>query len=163
VFKKIQPVNKEGDMCTTSEQTPCLEMNYETKDSQGAPWFPAGNRLVWVKRPVYVVELAAKDAYYNYGTQRLWVDADNALIFVFKVICDRAGKYWKCLGLVWSAVESEDKSIQTIFPGYMVAVDDRTDHATQLMGFSREHIYRFYDGTQKERDYSLAGFQRLAK
>ena len=162
--REVQPLIKESDRCVTSEGIPCFEINYERKDAQTAPWFPSEKTpLVWVKRPVYVVEGRAKDPYYNYGSQVFWIDAENPLNFVFKVIFDRADEYWKNVWLVWGAVGTEDGSVRTMLPSYMLAVDDRTDHATQLQGFCKDYIYKVFDGLQKEKDYSLAGFQRLCK
>jgi len=165
MFKKVQPIEKSGgEMCATTQQTPCWELNYETNDAQTAPWFPTEkNKLVWAKRPVYVVELKAKDPYYNYGKQRIWVDAENAIVVVMKDIYDRADEYWKCAWMVWSAVRTDDGSVKAILPGYMVAVDERTDHCTMLQGYCKDYIWKIYDDSQKERNYSLAGFQRLAK
>ncbi len=91
-------MDKEGELCTTTTRTPSCEMNYERKDAQTAPWFPSEkNKLVWAKRPVYVVELTAKDPYYNYGKQQIWVDAENSIVVVLKVIYDRADQYWKSI------------------------------------------------------------------
>jgi len=162
-FKEVQPFRKTSNACVTTERTPCLELNYERKDAQTAPWFPAGNKLVWTKRPVYVVELKARDPYYNYGKQRLWIDAGNPLVTVFKLIYDRADEYWKNVWLVFSAVATDDDRVRILATPYMLSIDDRADHATLLQGFCKKNIQRYYDALQKERDYSLAGFQRLCK
>ncbi len=163
-FKEVQPLIKESDVCVSSEGTPCLEMGYERKDAQTAPWFPSDKTpFVWAKRPVYVLEGRSKDPYYNYGRQIFWMDAGNNFVFPFKVIYDRADEYWKNEWLVYGALSTEDGNITTHLPHYMLVVDDRTDHATQLQGFCKDYIYKFFDSVQKEKNYSLAGFQRLCK
>ena len=163
-FKEVKPLIKESKVCVTSEAIPSYEMGYERKDAQTAPWFPSEKTpFVWAKRPVYVVEGRAKDPYYNYGRQIYWLDAGNNLLIVFKVIYDRADEYWKNVWMVWGALSTEDGNITTHLPSYMLCVDDRTEHATQLQGFCNDYIYRLFDSVQKERDYSLAGFQRLCK
>ncbi len=164
MFKKVQPLEKSGETCLTTDRTRAWELNYHVEGTQTAPWFPTDrNKLVWAKRPIYVVELKAKDPYYNYGRQQIWVDAENSMVVVMKDIYDRADQYWKCLWMVWNAVGTDDGSVKAILPGYMVAVDERTDHCTMLQGFCEDYIWKIYDTSQKERNYSLAGFQRLAK
>ena len=163
-FKEVQPLIKESNRCVTSEATPSYEMGYERKDAQTAPWFPSDKTpFVWVKRPVYVLEGRSKDPYYNYGKQIFWMDAGNNQIFVFKVIYDRADEYWKNVLLVFGAVGTEDGSVRTHIPSYLLGIDDRTDHATQVQGFCKDYIITLHDSRQKEKDYSLAGFQRLCK
>jgi Protein of unknown function (DUF1329) len=165
VYKTVQPLSNVGEVWTTTERTARLEMNYETKGAQNAPWFPSEETaLVWVKRPVYVLELTAKDPYYNYGKQQLWVDAGNNHVAVFKVIYDRAGAYWKNVWLLFGGFANEDKSMTLMVPNCEVAIDDRSDHASVINGFGEgRRPFRFYDTVQKEGDYSLAGFQGLAK
>jgi hypothetical protein len=49
-------------------------------------------------------------------------------------------------------------------PNMELAIDDRSDHATVINIRASEGLpFRFHDTVQKEGDYSLAGFQRLAK
>ena len=165
VYKTVQPLSNEGVVWTTTKRTPRLEMNFDTKGAQNAPWFPSEKTpLVWVKRPVYVLELTATDPYYNYGRQQLWVDAGNSLITVFKVIYDRADAYWKNVWLVFGGFADEDDSMRLMIPNFMLAIDDRSDHATLIHTLGAEgRPQRLYDTVQKEGDYSLAGFQRLAK
>jgi hypothetical protein len=165
VYKTVQPLSKEGEVWTTTQRSPRIEMNFETKDAKDAPWFPSEkNPLIWAKRPLYVLELTAKDPYYNYGKMQLWVDAGNCHVTVWKVIYDRAGAYWKNVWLVFAGYASEDKSMTLMIPNFMLVVDDRTDHATMIHVRGPEGLpQRFYDTMQKEGDYSLAGFQQLAK
>jgi hypothetical protein len=165
MYKTAQPLSNRGVVRTTTERTPRVEMNYEMKGAQNAPWFPSEkNPLVWAKRSVYVLELTAKDPYYNYGKQHLWVDAGNNHVVAFKEIYDRAGAYWKNVWLVFAGFVDEEKGMRLMAPNFMVVIDDRTDHATVINVFGPEGLpLRFYDTVQKEGDYSLAGFLRLAK
>jgi hypothetical protein len=165
LYKSVQPLSNDGAVWRMTQGTPRVEMNFETKDAQSAPWFPSEKTpLVWVKRPVYVLELTAEDPYYNYGTQQLWMDAGNNHVAVFKVIYDRAGTYWKNVWLVFGGFADEDKSMTLMVPNMELAIDDRSDHATVINIRASEGLpFRFHDTVQKEGDYSLAGFQRLAK
>ena len=42
---------------------------YEKEGWQGGQWAPVN--WLWVKKPVVILELKAKDPYYNYGIQHL--------------------------------------------------------------------------------------------
>ena len=62
---------RRGERASTKQQK-ILISGYEDKEWQGAPWTVMD--YIWIKRPVYVVEARAKDPYYNYGLQHLWVE-----------------------------------------------------------------------------------------
>ncbi|MEW6442795.1 MAG: DUF1329 domain-containing protein [bacterium] len=132
---------------------------YQKQGWTGSPWFPTN--IVWAKRPVYVLEIEAKDPYYNYGVSTLWVDADTFQV-AFKVIHDRSGKYWKVLWLAHTALESPDKTLRVMYPRTQIATDDRSDHSTCNILFDSRHIWTFRERYDLN-DFSLAGFQRLCK
>jgi len=50
--------------------------------------------MIWVKRPVYIVEGFPKDPYYSYGKQLFYVDRENFAMY-YKVIFDRAANIGK--------------------------------------------------------------------
>jgi len=125
----------------------------------GAPWFPTN--LTWVKRPTYVIECKAKDPYYNYGTQYLWMDAEFYQP-TWKVIHDRANSYWKVEWQPQTGFESADKKVRLIGLSCMVSVDDRSDHATVLDLVHPKNQTDYWDAQDKN-DYSLSGFQKLCK
>ena len=64
----VEPVrivkNDRGEWVTTKDIKPII-YGYQKEGWQGAPWAPTN--LCWVKRPVYIIEMNAKDRYYNYG------------------------------------------------------------------------------------------------
>jgi len=125
----------------------------------GAPWFPTN--LVWVKRPTYVIECKAKDPYYNYGFQYLWVDAEYYQPS-WKVIHDRSGAYWKVEWQPETGYESADKTVRLMGLTCMLAVDDRTDHASFIDLVHPKNQTDFWD-VQDKNDYTLGGFQKLCK
>lgn len=119
----------EGDGGTSwvmSKEFVGAKFGYETPGWTGAPW--AMTNVLWVKRPVYLLEAFPKDPYYSYGRQVVYADRENGL-FYYKVIYNRAGEYWK-VGLNdmspgWSA-DGSHRYAATIM---QMAIDHKTDHA----------------------------------
>ncbi|MEW6444106.1 MAG: DUF1329 domain-containing protein [bacterium] len=134
-------------------------LGLEKEGYPGAPWF--STNLVWVKRPTYVLECKAKDPYYNYGVQYLWLDADYYQPF-WKVIHDRSGAYWKVEWQSGCGYESADKKVRLMDLSCLVAVDDRNEHACFIYLVHPKNQVDFWD-VQDRNDYSLAGFQKLCK
>jgi hypothetical protein len=156
-----QPLMKgKGEEYWTDKSMKQIKYGYEDKEWQGTPWHPTN--LVWVKRAAYVLEMTPKDPYYNYGTQYMWVDTDVNLMTVWKVIYDRASKYWKVMWYSWSAFEDPNDGMRLICPTSMVAVDDRTNHGTIIRFPEPKNNWGFWTKLNKN-DYSLGGFQKLCK
>ncbi len=132
---------------------------YEKEGSQVAPWMPTN--LAWIKREAYVIEMNPKDPYYNYGPQYMWVDAENFWC-CYKIIHDRAGKYWKTFWVAEHPLESADKQLHWIGTGTHDMVDDRRQHASYLRSIAPENQFVYY-AVEDRNDYSLAGFQKLCK
>jgi len=150
--------NVNGGWCTT-KQHKYVPYGFEKEGWQGAPWAPTN--YVWVRRPVYVLEMRSKDRYYNYGTQYLWVDTETYASH-YKVIHDRAGEYWKGSWAAFSGYESAggDMRISMISHGGMV--DDRHDHATGTELASPQNITNFFVDLN-QRDFTIAGFQKFCQ
>jgi len=150
--------NDEGEWETTEGAKETI-YGYEKEGWQGAPWAPVN--WVWVKHPVYVIEMKAKDPYYNYGPQELWVDSE-AFLKVYKVINDKSGKYWKMIMQAHSCYESADKEMQFTVSGDQLAIDPRTDHTTIIKGIGPSNIWTFF-AEMEEHDFSPAGFTKFCK
>ena len=156
-----QPLEKgKLDAWLTGKNMKQIGYGYQDKEWTGAPWMPTN--LVWVKRPTYVIKMTPKDPYYNYGTQYMWVDAEVNLMTTYKVIYDRAEKYWKVMWYSYSAYASPDGAMKLISGGSMVAVDDRTDHGTIIRFPEPDNTWTFFAELDKN-NYSLGGFQKLCK
>jgi hypothetical protein len=110
---------------------------------------------------VYVVEVRAKDPYYNYGPQELWVYEGNCIAH-YKIINDRAGKYWKTVMMAIGFFESGDKEMKLTYAGEQVVIDERADHATLISGPTPTDIWQ-YGAEMDEDDFSLGGFQKFCK
>ena len=150
--------NEEGEWETVNGDRK-VTYGHQDEGYQGAPWFPTN--LIYVKRPTYILECKAKDPYYNYGTQYMWVDAEFYQPS-YKVIHDRSGAYWK---VEWQSMiggESADKNLRIMGLANMMAFDDRSEHATVLILSDPVNTGKFYM-IQDANDYSLAGFQKFCK
>lgn len=132
---------------------------YEKEGWQGAPWAPVN--WLWVKKPVVVLEVRAKDPYYNYGVQHLWVQTETWGV-VYKTIHDKAGKYWKTFLAQPRYFESEDKEFHLAHAGDQVMIDERVNHATIFRGPMPTEIWKYFAEMHRD-DFSLAGFQKFCK
>ena len=150
--------NERGEWETTSGIKPVI-YGYQKEGWQGAAWAPTN--LCWVKRPVIVLEMDAKDRYYNYGPQHLWIDAETYGC-TYKVIHDKAGDYWKTLFISGAACESDDKSMRFLSLSSQQMVDDRADRSSVIEDCSPRNIWAFH--AEMDINYfSLAGFQKFCK
>lgn len=137
------------------------KFGYETPGWKGAPWAPTN--IIWVKRKVTVVEATPKDPYYNYGTQIFWFDADYQLPY-FKIIYDRAKKYWKTAISIHNGAKSEDKKVGWIDePSSQFTYDERTNHATIIHLIRPDTKMFFWAKNVYLDDFSLVGFQKFCK
>ncbi len=143
----------------TNRTIPDIVFGYQKKDWTGSPWFPTN--ILWARRPAYVVEIKAKDPYYNYGPCHLWIEASSFQV-CFKVVHDRSGRYWKVVWQSLAALESPDGSVRTLVPRTFIATDDRSGHSTSNILFGSRNVWTFRERFDLN-DFSLAGFQRLCK
>lgn len=125
--EKTQVVKQNSDGSIETEYIP-VKIGHEDPAFKGAPWAPLS--LVWVPRPVWLVEGMPKDPYYNYGRQIFIMDRDTNLCF-YKVVYDRSGEYWKTVLVSWPNRMTSDGLIRLCGDAtfYMV-VDSKTHHAT---------------------------------
>jgi hypothetical protein len=152
-------VKNEDEEWESSDRMKKFAYGYEKEGWQGAHWAPLD--WIWVKQPVYVIEVRAKDPYYNYGPQELWVYEGNWLPH-YKIINDRAGKYWKAVVQAMGFFESQDKEMKLTYAGEQFTIDERADHATLVSGPTPTDIWQ-YNVEMDEDDFSLAGFQKFCK
>jgi hypothetical protein len=150
--------NEEGEWQTTRDAKETV-YGYRKDGWQGAPWAPTN--FVWIKRPVYIMEMKSKDKYYNYGTHYLWIDAETYAAN-YKVIYDRSGVYWRTFMKADTGCTSKDKKIKLHSIATELMVCDRTDHATVHLGLAPNNILTFYAQVDLN-EFSLAGFQALCK
>jgi Protein of unknown function (DUF1329) len=93
----------------------------------GASWWPTN--LYMIRRPAWILELTAKDPYYAYGRQLLWIDKE--LFFgYYKEIYGRAGEYWKTIIRGGGIALNRDKTFSTTQTDFIMGLDERINMAT---------------------------------
>jgi hypothetical protein len=142
-----------------SKNRPIAQYGYSDKNWQGVPWSPLN--IVYTKQPVYILEAKAKDPYYNYGTQYIWVTADTWGP-TYKLVHDRAGNFWKFELVVASGFESEDGKVKFLAWTEHVMVDSRRDHAS-IIAHMRPDTLLIFNAVLDMNDFSLGGFQKYCK
>ena len=161
-FLDVDPVrifkNDRGEWESTQNTKPVI-YGYQKEGWQGAAWAPTN--LCWVKRPIIVLEMTAKDRYYNYGVQHIWFEPElNGC--AYKVIHDKAGDYWKTMFLTGAACESDDKGMRFFTSSCQQMIDDRADRSSVVENISPRNIYAFF--AEMDINYfSLGGFQKFCK
>ena len=158
--KNPQPIerNRAGEWCTTNRQKYII-YGFEKEGWQGAAWAPTN--YVYARRPTYVIEMRAKDPYYNYGVQYMWVDTETFSGY-YKVIHDRADSYWKTSIAAFSGYEGTGGEMRLTTTAHSVMVDDRTRHATGTEQASKRNTMTYFADVN-QRDFTLAGFQKYCR
>jgi hypothetical protein len=155
-FPFVQKPN--GEWVTTKDMKPVV-YGYQKQGWTGAPWAPTN--LVWVKRPVYVIEMTPKDHLYNYGTHFIWASPETYAT-TYKVIYDRAGTYWKTLYMINSFCQSADQKMALISVAGQNIIDERADHATITENCSPRNPWTMFAHMDLN-DFSMGGFQKFCK
>jgi hypothetical protein len=138
---------------------PSLTYGHEDEAWGGSPWCPLNS--IYIRRPVYVLEAKAKDPYYNYGIQYIWVTADTWGP-AYKMVHDRSGKFWKYMSVTTSGFQSDDGSVKFLAWLDHMVVDARRDHATTISQLHPDTLLT-YNAELDLNDFSLAGFQKYCK
>jgi Protein of unknown function (DUF1329) len=139
---------------------PGARFGWETPGWKGAPWLPTN--MVWVKRPVWVVEGYPKDPYYSYGRQTFYLDRSTFKIY-YKVIYTPAGEYWKTIFNDLGLATTPDGQQRQVIVAAAVAVDDRADHATYTRGSAPDFIVQYNSATAVPDRFTVGGLLRLGK
>ncbi len=155
----VRVVQNDMEEWETTPGIRAILFGYQKKDWQGAPWAPTN--LVWVKRPILVMEMTPKDSYYNYGVDELWVDAEKYGV-MYKVINDKAGDYWKTFYTSSMVCASSDDKVRFNSLGGQYSLDDRRQHSTIIEDASPRNIWTFY-AVMDAHDFTLGGFQKFCK
>lgn len=107
-------------------KTPYMSAGYETPGSKGVPWWIQEN-LVFVPRPVWVVEGQSSDPYYNFGKVIMYFDKELYRIY-WKLVHNRAGEYFYTAACGYHFVKN-DETYSAVFPNLVIGVNDKTNRA----------------------------------
>ncbi|MGV8075376.1 MAG: outer membrane lipoprotein-sorting protein [Syntrophobacteraceae bacterium] len=144
----------------TTKDIKAVDYGYEKPEWTGAKWAPLN--IIWVKRPCYVIETKAKDPYYNFGPQEIWMDAEVPHASFVRDITDRSGAYWKTMILGGSAWKSDNNEVVMNEFATMQTMDSRTGRATIVELASPRNIYHYFANSDVNK-YSLAGYAAFCK
>lgn len=135
---------------------PYLKGAYETAGSKGAPWQITEN-LVFVPRPVWILEGESNDPYYNFGKVIMYVDKDMSRIY-WKNVHNKAGEYFytAMCGYHWS--KNQDGSFGASTPNMVMGVNDKTDRAALGGRYGSQFLERDF----KPDYFSLRALSRLS-
>ncbi len=118
-----------------------LEWGYENPEKKyNVAWQPLF--VKWVPRKMYVLSMSAKDPYYAYGDQLIYIDAEANNI-VYKIIWDKSGQYWKTLVVNCDPAQWGGNRSMTLQVFY-IAVDDKTHHASACDARGKRGKYHYY-------------------
>jgi hypothetical protein len=135
--------------------TPALPARFESKDGAGAPWLITGG-LVFVPRPVWIVEGVSTDPYYNFGKVVMYFDRDMYRIY-WKVVNNRAGEYFYNAMCGYTFGQTEDRRISAVLPSLVVGVNDKTNRAA-IGGRPRD---QFVEEAFDPAEFTLKAITRL--
>jgi hypothetical protein len=125
-------------------ETPYMAAGYEKAGSKGAPWWPQEN-LVFVPRPVYVVEGQSSDPYYNFGKVIMYFDKEMFRIY-WKQVHNRAGEYFYSAMCGYHFVKN-DETFSSVFPNLVVGVNDKTNRAALGGRYQSSFLEQNWDPT----------------
>ncbi len=106
-----------------------LEWGYEDKyknEKYNIPWMPWF--VKWIPRECWRISMKAKDPYYAYGDQEIFVDVSSGAP-IYKVVWDKSGAYWKTM-MVNSDCAQWGESRSNTMQVFYVNMDDKTHHAS---------------------------------
>ncbi len=122
--------------------TPYMPAGYEVPNAKGAPWWIQQN-LVFVPRPVWVVEGQSSDPYYNFGKVIMYFDKEMYRIY-WKQVHNRAGEYFYTAMCGYHFVKN-DETFSAVFPNLVVGVNDKTNRAALGGRFQSSFLEQSWD------------------
>ena len=122
--------------------TPYMPAGYEVPNAKGAPWWIQEN-LVFVPRPVWVVEGQSSDPYYNFGKVIMFFDKEMYRIY-WKLVHNRAGEYFYTAACGYHFVKNDEK-FSAVFPNLVIGVNDKTNRAALGGRFQNSFLEQQWD------------------
>src|SRR6266478_56047 len=122
--------------------TPYMAAGYEVPNAKGAPWWIQQN-LVFVPRPVWIVEGQSSDPYYNFGKVIMYFDKEMYRIY-WKQVHNRAGEYFYTAMCGYHFVKN-DETFSAVFPNLVVGVNDKTNRAALGGRFQSSFLEQSWD------------------
>jgi Protein of unknown function (DUF1329) len=138
-FKMVATAERPSKYTVT---TPYVKAGYEVPGSKGVPWWPQEN-LVFIPRPVWIVEGQSTDPYYNFGKVIMYFDKELYRIY-WKLVHNRAGEYFYTAGCGYHFVKN-DETHSAVFPSLVIGVNDKINRAALGGRYQSSFIERNWD------------------
>jgi hypothetical protein len=122
--------------------TPYSAAGYEKPGSKGAQWWPQEN-VVFVPRPVWIIEGESSDPYYNFGKVIMYFDKEIYRIY-WKLVHNRAGEYFYSAMCGYHFVKN-DETYHSVFPNFVMGVNDKTNRAALGGRYQESFVERKWD------------------
>ena len=122
--------------------TPYPAAGYEKPGSKGALWWPQEN-LVFVPRPVWILEGQSSDPYYNFGKVIMYFDKEMYRIY-WKLVHNRAGEYFYTAMCAYHYVKN-DETFHSSFPSMVLGVNDKTNRSALGGRYQESFVERKWD------------------
>jgi hypothetical protein len=122
--------------------TPYMKAGYETPGSKGAPWWIQDN-LVFVPRPVWILEGQSSDPYYNFGKVIMYFDKEIYRIY-WKLVHNRAGEYFYTAACGYHFVK-DGETYSAVYPNLVIGVNDKTNRAALGGRYQTSFVERKWD------------------
>jgi hypothetical protein len=123
-------------------ETPYMPAGYEVPNAKGAPWWIQEN-LVFIPRPVWIVEGQSTDPYYNFGKVIMYFDKEIYRIY-WKLVHNRAGEYFYTAACGYHFVKNDEK-FSAVFPNLVIGVNDKTNRAALGGRFQSSFLEQQWD------------------
>jgi hypothetical protein len=121
---------------------PYMAAGYEKPGSKGAPWWIQDN-LVFIPRPVWIVEGQSSDPYYNFGKVIMYFDKEMFRIY-YKLVHNRAGEYFYTATCGYHFVKN-DETFSAVFPDLVIGVNDKINRAALGGRFQKSFLENHWD------------------
>ena len=102
------------------------------------------DNLVFVPRPVWIVEGESTDPYYNFGKVIMYFDKDMYRIY-WKLVHNRAGEYFYTAMCGYHFVEERRRPSPRSTPNMVIGVNDKTNRAALGGRYQSSFIERNWD------------------
>jgi Protein of unknown function (DUF1329) len=122
---------------------PPTKAAFETPGAKGVPWAIVDG-VVYVPRPVWIVEGEAADPNYNFAKVVFYFDKELYQIH-WKLVFNKAGEYFYNAACVHHFAKNADDTFSAVANSLVVGVNDKTNRAAFGGRYSSQFLERAFD------------------
>lgn len=157
--RKCEPYKRKGEKAFIQPRFKTT-WGYEEEEPMHAPWWPLS--VIWVKRPVYILEGTSKDPYYSQGKAHLIIDRETFRIFM-KLGWDRAGNYWRTQVMTQGYYLSPDGKISAPTAEISCLIDEKRNRASTSDRTAPEVVPTIFNIDIDQGLFSISNFLNYGK